>query len=137
MRFLLLTFLTLIPKYFYNVKDTTTVIGEVKKVEKDQVEGSKVYHIVLFLSEGDTTHKVILGPAWFIEEIPKEGDSCTVEGSIFNADSMIYLIARRIMNMRTQTVLTLRTQLGFPLWGRRGSETKRIGGIGDGLRRKR
>ncbi|MDI6851011.1 MAG: hypothetical protein QMD82_03630 [bacterium] len=137
MKFLLLTFLTLIPKYFYNVKDTTTIKGKVIKVEREQVEGSEVHHIVLFLSQGDTTYKVILGPAWFIEEIPREEDSCLVEGSVFRADGEIYVITRKIMNMQTKTVLTLRTQVGFPLWGRRGDETKRIGGSKDGLRRKR
>jgi hypothetical protein len=50
-----------IPKYFYNVRDTATVKGEVLSVEREQVEGSEVYHVVLSFKSVDTTLKSSIG----------------------------------------------------------------------------
>jgi hypothetical protein len=137
MHFLLLVLLTVIPKYFYNVRDTATVKGVVLSVEREQVEGSEVYHFVLSFKSVDTTLKVVLGPAWFIEEIPRRGDSCVVSGSVFRTEDGIYLIARKLFNCRTKTSVSLRTESGFPLWYKQKASKRFMNRPEGGQNRKR
>jgi hypothetical protein len=137
MHFLLLVVLTVIPKYFYNVSDTATVKGEVLSVEREQIEGSEVYHVVLSFKSVDTTLKVVLGPAWFIEEIPRRGDSCVVSGSVFRTENGIYFIARKLFNSRTKTSMSLRTESGFPLWYRQRASERFMNRAEGGQNRQR
>ncbi len=118
---ILVTFVfLLLPRYFYNVKDTIQLAGKVMDLQREKTEGSDVAQVVMSITKGDSIYKVVLGPSWFVEQIPGIGDSCTVYGAFFRAGKTEYVIARSIFIHRTRSEIKLRTENGFPLWYRRG-----------------
>jgi len=72
---------------------------------------------------------VMLGPGWFLAELKADiqnGDSLTVEGSkMMDRRQRVHLVAARITNHRTGTVLVLRDEKGRVRWmGSAGSGRK-------------
>ena len=72
---------------------------------------------------------VMLGPGWFLAELKADiqnGDSLTVEGSkMMDRRQRVHLVAARITNHRTGTVLVLRDEKGRARWmGSAGSGRK-------------
>jgi hypothetical protein len=66
------------------------------------------------------TFTVMLGPGWYLAELHPDiriGDRLAVEGSkMMDRAGHLHLIASRILNERTGTVLELRDDMGRPRW---------------------
>lgn len=66
------------------------------------------------------TFTVMLGPGWYLAELHADiriGDRLAVEGSkMMDRGGHLHLIASRILNERTGTVLELRDDTGRPRW---------------------
>ncbi len=66
------------------------------------------------------TFTVMLGPGWYLVELHADiqnGDPLVVEGSkMMDPGGNLHLVAARIMNQRTGTVLELRDETGRPRW---------------------
>jgi hypothetical protein len=66
------------------------------------------------------TFTVMLGPGWYLAELQADlriGDRLAVEGSkMMDRAGHLHLIASRILNERTGTVLELRDDTGRPRW---------------------
>jgi hypothetical protein len=66
------------------------------------------------------TFTVMLGPGWYLVELHADiqnGDPLVVEGSkMMDPRGNLHLVAARIMNQRTGTVLELRDDSGRPRW---------------------
>lgn len=66
------------------------------------------------------TFTVILGPGWYLAELHADlqnGDPLVVEGSkMMDRRENLYLVAARVTNQRTDTVLELRDEAGRPRW---------------------
>ncbi|MEO0199485.1 MAG: hypothetical protein ABIM42_06245 [candidate division WOR-3 bacterium] len=117
----LLIFLFTLPKYFYSVSDTVTLKVVVMDVFVDKIEGSEAQHVALRVSSPQFSQEkiVVLGPPWFLEDLPRKGDTCEVKGSIFKSEDTELIVARVLYNFRTKNMLELRSLNGFPLWMRR------------------
>ncbi len=63
---------------------------------------------------------VMLGPGWFLAEVKADiqnGDSLTIEGSkMMDRRQQVHLVAARITNHRTGSVVVLRDEKGRPRW---------------------
>jgi hypothetical protein len=81
----------------------------------------------LRLETSGESFTVMLGPGWYLAELKvdlRTGDLLMVEGSkMMDRGGNLHLIASRIVNKRTDVVLTLRDDAGRPLW---------MGGAGPG-----
>jgi len=81
----------------------------------------------LRLETSGESFTVMLGPGWYLAELNvdlRTGDRLMVEGSkMMDRGGNLHLIASRIVNKRTDVVLTLRDDAGRPLW---------MGGAGPG-----
>lgn len=81
----------------------------------------------LRLETSGESFTVMLGPGWYLAELKvdlRTGDRLMVEGSkMMDRGGNLHLIASRIVNTRTDVVLTLRDDAGRPLW---------MGGAGPG-----
>lgn len=119
----LLVFLFALPKYFYSVGDTLTLKVVVLDVFVDKIEGSDAQHVVLRVSSQPFSQEkiIVLGPPWFLEDLPRKGDTCEVKGSIFKSENTELIVARTLYNFRTKTISELRSSNGFPLWMKRGA----------------
>ncbi|MFI5340937.1 MAG: hypothetical protein ACHQ7N_14005 [Candidatus Methylomirabilales bacterium] len=79
----------------------------------------------LRLETGQETFTVMLGPSWYLARVQcdlRVGDPITVEGSkMMDRGGNLHLIAARVTNQRTGSVLELRDDTGRPRWmgGRR------------------
>jgi len=66
------------------------------------------------------TFTVMLGPGWYLADLHVDiriGDRLAVEGSkMMDRGGDLHLIASRILNERTGTVLELRDDMGRPRW---------------------
>jgi hypothetical protein len=66
------------------------------------------------------TFTVMLGPGWYLAEVHADiriGDRLVVEGSkMMDRGGDLHLIASRLVNRRTGTVLELRDDMGRPRW---------------------
>ncbi len=93
-----------------------------------QVSGTAT-HVSVAVSSGPATftlecprdtYLVILGPAWYLAQIRvdiQEGDPLTVEGSkLMDPGGNLHLVAARVTNQRTRSVLVLRDEAGRPHW---------------------
>ena len=74
----------------------------------------------LRLETGQETFTVMLGPGWYLADCLIEirrGDPITVEGSkMMDPWGNLHLVAARVINRRTGSVLALRDGAGRPLW---------------------
>lgn len=85
----------------------------------------------LTLESSHDTYTVILAPGWYLAQVHlviRDGDPITVEGSkMMDRRGTLHLVAARVTNERTGTVLELRDDAGRPLWQggpRAGSVTR-------------
>ena len=66
------------------------------------------------------TYTVVLAPSWYLRQIGaeiREGDPLGVEGSkMMDRRGNLHLVAARVTNERTGTVLDLRDEAGRPRW---------------------
>lgn len=78
----------------------------------------------LRLESSGEAFTVILGPGWYLAELRadiRSGDSLIVEGSkLMDPRGNLHLVAARITNQRTGTILELRDEAGRPRWMGRG-----------------
>jgi hypothetical protein len=74
----------------------------------------------LRLENSQESFTVMLGPGWFLAELKTDiqsGDSLTVEGSkMMDRRQQVHLVAARITNHRTGSVVVLRDEKGHPCW---------------------
>ena len=74
----------------------------------------------LHLETGQEVFTVMLGPGWYLEQIQcdlRVGDPVTVEGSkMMDPRGNLHLVAARVTNQRTGSVLELRDDMGRPRW---------------------
>jgi hypothetical protein len=72
------------------------------------------------LESSEESFAVMLGPGWFLAELKadiRNGDSLTVEGSkMMDRRQQVHLVAARITNHRTGSVVVLRDEKGRPRW---------------------
>ncbi len=99
--------------------DQNTVIqvsGTVTHVHVDPKAGPAT----LTLECSRDTYTVILGPAWYLAQIRMDiqaGDPLTAEGSkLMDPQGNLHLVAARVTNQRTGSVLELRDGTGWPRW---------------------
>ena len=66
------------------------------------------------------SYTVMLAPTWYLAQSRadiREGDTLTVEGSkMMDRKGKLYLVAARVTNERTGTVVELRDEMGRPRW---------------------
>ncbi len=104
--------------YLYNPGDTISVSGHVDSVYLIRGQrGSARILVVSLRSEKEKVSNVILGPSWFVEFVPAEGDSINVTGARCT-NRKGFIVAREIYNISRNKRLVLRTENGFPLWHR-------------------
>jgi len=126
---MILLFVTLLPKYFYNIRDTITIEGKVKDVFVDRVEGYNVDYLAMELETTDSSsYKVLLGPPWFLKKLPRKGKTCVVHGALFQEGDLKFIIARWYTLQGDKRRFELRSINGFPLWRREGSGFRFRGG---------
>ncbi len=65
--------------------------------------------------------KVLLGPTWFVQDRVKVGDEITVLGAQVSVSGEPLVLAREMVNERTQERTQLRTRDGVPVWQRGGA----------------
>jgi hypothetical protein len=74
----------------------------------------------LRLETGQETFTVVLGPGWYLTQVQcdlRVGDPLTVEGSkMMDPGGNLHLVAARVTNQRTGSVLELRDEMGRPRW---------------------
>jgi hypothetical protein len=74
----------------------------------------------LRLETGQDTYTVMLGPGWYLADCLidiRNGDPITVEGSkMMDPRGNLHLVAARVTNRRTGSVLELRDDMGRPRW---------------------
>ncbi len=74
----------------------------------------------LRLHTSDQNFAVVLAPGWYLAEVHADiqhGDQLSVEGSkMLDRKENLYLVAARIRNWRTDSILELRDKSGLPLW---------------------
>jgi hypothetical protein len=66
------------------------------------------------------SYTVMLAPGWYLAQVRadfREGDALTVEGSkMMDRNGKLHLVAARVTNERTGTILELRDDAGRPRW---------------------
>jgi hypothetical protein len=74
----------------------------------------------LRLETAQETFTVMLGPGWYLSQVQCDlrlGDPLTVEGSkMMDPRGNLHLVAARVTNRRTGSVLELRDDMGRPRW---------------------
>jgi hypothetical protein len=105
----------------YNPQTEETIRGTIVGIENYTSYRRGYYGIHLMVETNEETIPVHLGPAWFIEN----------QNMIFSVDDKIEIVGSRII-FETQpaivaaevkkgdTVLTLRDEIGIPIWSGRG-----------------
>lgn len=125
-RFLLLTILVLLPLVFpivvtaeeapegYDENTEVTLRGTVRDVLR--MRGP----VVLRMAFQDRVYNVVTAPPWFLmrENISfQQGDELEVTGSkTYGKDGQIYIVARRLKELKTGREFPLRNGLCYPLW---------------------
>jgi hypothetical protein len=99
--------------------DKNTVVqvsGTASQVDIVQRSGPST----LRLNTSGESFTVMLGPGWYLAELNADlrtGDRLMVEGSkMMDRGGNLHLIASRLINERTGTVLELRDDMGRPRW---------------------
>lgn len=107
--------------------DQNTVIqvtGRVTLVDLVPRGGPSTLH----LETGQETFRVMLGPGWYLTQVQcdfRMGDPITVEGSkMMDPRGNLHLVAARVTNQRTGSVLELRDDTGQPRWMSGGTQGK-------------
>lgn len=74
----------------------------------------------LHLETAQETFTVMLGPGWYLTQVQcdlRVGDPITVEGSkMMDPRGNLHVVAARVTNQRTGSVLELRDEMGRPRW---------------------
>ena len=74
----------------------------------------------LHLETAQETFTVMLGPGWYLTQVQcdfRVGDPISVEGSkMMDPRGNLHLVAARVTNQRTGSVLELRDDTGQPRW---------------------
>jgi hypothetical protein len=102
----------------YDPSTVETLAVEVKSVEKISPMKGMSYGVHLTVkTQAQKALTIHLGPAWFIENQDsqiEEGDQIEVTGSRVTFEDDPLIIAAKVQ--RGDEVLTLRNDLGVPLW---------------------
>ena len=99
--------------------DRSTVVqveGTAKAVSFESTKGMAS----LMLESKDGVYQVLISPGWYLKDQHwdiQNGDPLKVEGSrMTDSKGRIYLVASRITNQRTGTLIELRDEQGNPRW---------------------
>ena len=99
--------------------DRNTVIQVTGKATHVNVRPQRGPATLRLETSGDT-YTVMLGPGWYAMELHldiQEGDSLAVEGSkLMDRQGNLHLVAARVTNRRTGSIIELRDETGQPRW---------------------
>ncbi len=99
--------------------DQNTVIQVTGRVTQVNII-SRTGPSTLRLEAMGETLTVMLGPGWFLAELHADiqnGDPLVIEGSkMMDRSGNLHLVAARVTNQRTASVLELRDEVGRPRW---------------------
>ncbi len=104
--------------YLYNPGDTLTLSGRVDSIYLDKAQHGRANVLIVRLRmENENIRDVVLGPSWFIENLPAKGDSVLVRGARCTNRER-FVVARELYNFTRKRKIVLRTENGFPMWHR-------------------
>ena len=104
--------------YLYNPGDTLSLSGHVDSIYLIKGQHGRAKILVIRLrSDKENMQHVVLGPSWFVEIVPAEGDSVFVVGARCT-NRKDFIVAREVYNVSRKKKLVLRTENGFPMWHR-------------------
>jgi len=103
-------------RFYYDLENQIEVKGEIIEVGEEKGPRSGTPLVFLLLDADTDTFKIILGPPWYIEELPRRGEIVEVKGSLNKTNGENIIVAGFINFRSKDRDIYLRDKEGFPLW---------------------
>lgn len=103
-------------RFYYDLENQIEIEGKIVEVGEEKSARSGTPLVFLLLDADTDTFKIILGPPWFIEELPRRGEIVKVKGSLYKNNGENIIVAGFINFRSKNRDIYLRDKEGFPLW---------------------
>ncbi|HHF53170.1 MAG TPA: hypothetical protein ENL43_02260 [candidate division WOR-3 bacterium] len=118
MLFLLMTLILTVPqvRFYYDLENQIEIKGKIIEVGEEKGPRSGIPLVFLMVDADTDTFKIILGPPWYIEELPRRGEIVEVRGSLNKNEGERIIVAGFVKFRSSSRDIYLRDKEGFPLW---------------------